>query len=104
MIPSTLASTQIIQESDIVITRDSAIGFDAWFLNTPILFFLNGMLKGKGLTYIPDNYLGKFSKMPSLEDLSKNLGAIVSQFYSHKYQLYCKRDESYLIKKIANLD
>ena len=103
-IDSSISSQKAINNSDLVITRDSSIGFDAWFLNIPILFFLHGMLKGEGLAYIPDDYKGKFNHMPSLIYLSNNLQDIVTQFYSHKYHSDFIIDENYLVKEILNYE
>tara|TARA_B100000963_G_scaffold266236_1_gene234428 strand:+ start:15829 stop:17538 length:1710 start_codon:yes stop_codon:yes gene_type:complete len=103
-IGSNISSIVAIRNSDLVITRDSAIGFDSWFLNVPILFFLNGMLKGEDLPYIPHDYKGKFSELPSIISLSKKINSIIKQFYSHNYHTNFEIDKKYIIKELLSFD
>ena len=46
LIEKTQNSVESIITSDIVITRNSSIGLDCWRLNVPVIFFVNGLLKG----------------------------------------------------------
>jgi hypothetical protein len=103
IINKSISSHEAIRNSDLVITRDSAIGYDAWFLNVPILFFLHGMLNGENLSFIPDNYNGKFYTMPTFIYLRDNINNIIKQFYSHKYHANFIINEDYLIKEILSV-
>ncbi len=96
------SSQEIISKTDLVFTRNSSIGLDAWFLNTPILFFVDKSLSSKNVTYIPSDYLGKITIQNKVETLKILIPKIIDNFYNHKYHqdLYIDKDE--IRKKLFN--
>ncbi len=93
-----LDSRQVVSMSDIVATRNSAIGMDCWFLNIPVLFFVNGTLKGDSISYIPEDYKGNIKMDITSSELSSNLNNIIDDFYHHPHHKFYKVDND-LIKR-----
>jgi len=81
-----ISSQDAIRNSDLVITRTSAIGLDSWFMNVPILFFVNGTLEGDSVSYIPNDYLGKIKENITIDQLKNKLELIIDDFYNHPFQ------------------
>lgn len=98
-----LSSQEVIMNTDIVITRNSSIGLDSWFMNVPILFFVNGTLKGENISYIPDDYLGNIKNKITVETLINNINNIITDFYDHKFHdnLYIEKD--YILNEIFKI-
>ncbi len=72
-------------EADLVVTRNSSIGLDAWYTNTPVLFFTYGVLTSNGVDYIPDNYLGNIKNEIIKDKLDVDyLKRIIENFYAHE--------------------
>ena len=93
-------SLQVISESDIVATRNSSIGMDCWFQNIPVLFFVNGTLKGNDISYIPRDYKGNINKSISISELSSELYDIIEDFYNHPIHKSYIVDKDFIIKEL----
>lgn len=81
---SEATSIDAIKFSDIVITRNSSIGLDAWILNTPVLFMVYGKLHSTMVPFIPKDYIGVYNSKPSFTDLDYFINHL-DLFYSHKF-------------------
>lgn len=95
------SSQEIIKEiADVVVTRNSSVGLDSWYLNVPVLFFVDGTLNGDTMSYIPDDYLGVLNKRPSIKKLSSELQKITHDFYEHPFQKETEVKEKSLIVEL----
>lgn len=83
IIDSIINSIDVIKNSDMVATRTSSIGADCWYLNAPVLFFVNGIMKSNNISYIPKNYKGTIVNDVSIHELSEMLPSILNDFYNH---------------------
>ncbi len=95
-----ISSLDIIQYSDLVITRNSSIGVDAWSYNVPVLFFTNGTLKSDTMSYIPEDYSGNFVEFPHNDNLISKLQSIMEDFYTHSYHRNFVFDNNEVLKKL----
>lgn len=84
-----------IQKSDLIITRNSSVGLDAWILNVPVIFLVYGNLKGSGISYIPMDYIGSFIQQPSISEF-KHFIENLNNFYDHSYHTTQEVDKSQL--------
>lgn len=100
-IPTTISSQEAVASSDLVITRTSAIGMDAWYLNIPILFFTYGTIKSQEMAFIPEDYCGNIKN--EIDDFSL-FGNVVDQaveeFYSHDFQALVTVDSEQIKNEI----
>lgn len=88
IVPENINALSEIQQTDLVITRNSSVGYDAWISNTPIVFFLNNSLSENGISFIPEDYPGLIKENISLEMLNQILPEIIKEFYNHSFQKY----------------
>jgi hypothetical protein len=102
IIDGNISSQSVILQSDIVFTRTSAIGIDSWFLNVPIIFFVNGILKGDNIDYIPNDYTGAIKTYITVEALANQLETIIEDFYNHKLHNKFSVDYKMINKKLKN--
>ena len=102
IIDGNISSQSVILQSDIVFTRTSAIGIDSWFLNVPIIFFVNGILKGDNVDYIPNDYTGAIKTYITVEALVNQLEIIIEDFYNHKLHNKFSVDYKMINKKLKN--
>lgn len=103
VIPSSVPSQDVVISHDMIITRNSSVGHDAWALNTPVLFFLIGTLKSDKIFYIPNNYKGVFNSFPDICELKDDINLIMEDFYNHELHLNFKYDELELKSKLNTL-
>ena len=97
---ATSSSKEAIIDADLVVTRTSAIAYDAWFMNVPILFFVNGTLVEKNVSFVPDDYVGTLKEIPEIDDFRRIIECALIEFYSHEmHQLYTL-DEDRIREKI----
>lgn len=74
-------STDLIQESDVVITRSSSIGLDAWVYGVPPIFVkLNSTLQNQNIFYAPNDYLGTVTSLAKLKDVLNNYSNLKTEF------------------------
>lgn len=94
------SSLDIIQKSDLVVTRTSSIGLDCWYANVPVLFFVNDMFKNFLVDYIPDDYLGTIKEDVDKIWLKSNIEAITKSFYAHPIQYKIRGEANSGLMKI----
>ncbi|WP_121667571.1 hypothetical protein [Mesonia aquimarina] len=94
------SSTDAINNADIVITRNSTIGLDAWMLSVPVIFLTYGSLKSNNIPYIPRGYSGDFRHEPSIQELDLFIENLEFNFYSHPYLNSKKVNVSALLNKL----
>lgn len=95
-----ISSTEVITKSDIVVTRNSSIGFDAWSLNVPIIFFVNASLNNTGVSFAPSDYIGTIQKVIDEYEFEEIHEKLLSDFYSHRMQDNYIIDTELIIKEI----
>ena len=100
LIDNTISSQDAIADSDIVVTRNSAIGLDCWYINIPVVFFVYGTLKGDNIAYIPNDYKGKISTTIDIDEFKCILNEVVLDFYKHPFHENMKVDNAQIINKI----
>ncbi|WP_124980823.1 hypothetical protein [Nonlabens xiamenensis] len=95
-------SIETIKMAEVVATRNSSIGYDAWKLDVPVLFFVNGKLKNTGIDYIPDEYQGTFKYLPSIQQISNFVDN--KQLYFHDYGRFkiSEEERQALKEKVQN--
>lgn len=85
IINAVVDSLDIIKVTDLVLTRNSSIGLDAWKLNVPVMFFVHESLNNKGIAYIPNNFKGSFLTTPNSESMDYFLDNLNSLFYDYNF-------------------
>lgn len=83
IIDGILNSKDVISKTDLVITRTSSIGLDAWFANIPVVFFINGSYNERVGIFMPSDYSGVIEDQISIEEFNCKLPAIIDDFYNH---------------------
>jgi hypothetical protein len=83
-----LDSTDLIQQSDVVITRSSSIGLDAWIYGVPPVFVkLNSHLRNQNIFYAPDDYSGTVKNLDDLRNTLKNYSKLKYDFLNSKFYM-----------------
>ena len=100
IIDSTIDSKNIVMNSDLVITRTSSIGQDAWFANVPVVFFINGSFNKNIGEFMPDDYLGLIRNDITIDEFHEKLPGILSDFYNHYLHKDLQVDYMEIKKKI----
>ena len=100
ILDSTMDSIDVILNSDLIATRNSSVGADCWFLNTPVLFFVNGTLKRDNISYIPEDYLGTLVNEININELSETLPSIINDFYNHPMHKNYLIDEEDIVEEL----
>ena len=85
IIQNTINSVEVLKSCDIAITRNSSIGLDSWYLNTPIIFLVNKTLNNEGISYIPKNYLGTIKDDLTTDKFNELLPEIINDFYNNNF-------------------
>lgn len=76
---------KLIDESDVVITRSSSVGLDAWLYGVPPVYIkLNKTLQAQSLFYAPNDYIGSVNSLSELETLLNNYEGLLHGFKQHK--------------------
>jgi hypothetical protein len=97
-----IPSQEVIAKSDIIVTRTSSIGLDCWYANVPVIFFVNGTLKGDGIEYIPENYAGKIFQNITVEKFSDIFKEITVNFYEHSFHDDLIIDKKDIVNKLLS--
>lgn len=103
LIDGNTSSYDAILNSDITVTRNSSVGFDSWYANVPVLFFVNETLTRDNISYIPNDYLGAIITKISVEDLQSNLDEIINSFYNHPFHGDLRCDEDSILNELFDI-
>ncbi|NRF39198.1 hypothetical protein [Pedobacter foliorum] len=85
----------LIKSADLIITRSSSLGLDAWIYGIPCIFVkLNKNIRNQNLFYAPNDYAGNITSFEMFKDILDNYSKLKDSFCSH--ELYKKTDLSSL--------
>jgi len=78
-------SYDYMKKVDVVVTRNSSLGLDAWIYNVPIIFVRqNANIRNSKVFYIPDNYLGTVDSIQQMLDVLVRFRELSIDFYQHE--------------------
>ena len=94
-----ISNVKIINENDLVITRNSSIGTDCWAINTPVIFIRNNEELKKTVTdYIPVGYIGDVSDVHFAISMIENT-AFLNGFYSIRSEMSMELSKEEILKR-----
>lgn len=75
---------KLMLEADVIITRSSSIGLDAWIYGVPPIFAkLNKPLQSHNIFYAPNDYAGTIFNLGEMNGLLDNYTELKKQFLGH---------------------
>lgn len=74
----------LLKNSDLIITRHSSIGLDAWIYGVPCIFVkLNRNLQNMNIFYAPNDYFGTVKSLVELNEVLSNYDKLMKDFNTH---------------------
>lgn len=94
----------LILDSDVVITRSSSIGLDAWIYGVPPMFMkLNKPLQAHNIFYAPNDYKGTIFLLNQLEEILDDYEGLKQQFLNHPLAVDIRNSVNKPVQKLFKL-